>query len=496
MKQLLQLLLLLLITGCTTIAGGGGADVGNPTMMGVVLTAAHEGAAGVELYLLPSDYLAEGSKPAEKYRTTSDENGRYSFAVEEGVSYTLSAHTSENGADYSLFRRGISSGDRIYYDILEKSVTLSLTVPDELINREGTLTMPGLPHSLSYHREEFQGEMVWMIDDLPQGDIAEIFLLNDQGEQDQITDSLVLGSDSIQSAEIYTEWENYTVSNSALMKDTVYEVFCDSRGVNWIGTFGGGLFRDDTWEQFSENEGVPGSVILALEEDQHGAVWCGTSRGIALIEGSTVTPVADAGAPRGSVYDIFRDDQNRLWCGTDQGVYRYDGTWSQFTPDNSGLPDTTIYSITSHSGTLYMGTFGGGIAVFDGTLWETITRENSGLASNHIYALDFDDKGDLWCGTANGISRRSGSFWKTIDEGNSDLPHNTIWSLAVDSEGVVWAGTMKGTVRYENENMRILREDNSRFNSPHSFSIYADKKNKTVLFGTGSGVTLKRSWMR
>ncbi len=58
MKLLLHLLLLLTLVGCSTTVAGGGADIGNPTMAGIALSSKDEPVEGVELFLLPSDYIA------------------------------------------------------------------------------------------------------------------------------------------------------------------------------------------------------------------------------------------------------------------------------------------------------------------------------------------------------------------------------------------------------------------------------------------------------
>lgn len=491
MNFFLSIFLFILLTSCSDSnhAGGGGADIGNPIMVGVALTSEHEGAAGVEIYLIPSDYIARESHVDPRYRTITDENGKYSFEITQGVSYTLSAQAVTDNENYSLFRRGITSDDSaVIYDVFQKSVDLTLRIPQELTGANTILSMPGIPAPLSYKQEDFQGVSAWVIENLPQGNIAEIYMWN-SNETEQLTDSLVLGSDSMQVADTYTEWITFTKDNSAINQDSIYEVFRDSRGVDWFGTVNG-LYRGDNWELFDLSDGLQSSMILALEEDQNGAIWCGTALGVSLIEGPTVTAFIDPEAPKSGVYDIFIDD-NRIWFGTDEGLYLYDqGVWSQFATSNSGLSNDLIYSITKHENRLHLGTFGGGVSIFDGTNWDTLTQENSGLESNHIYVVESDDQGQLWCGTGNGISQKNGNSWTNINRGNSDLPDNTIWSLAVDSEGV-WAGTGAGTIRYEKGYIQIFREDNSRFDSPQSFTIYVDPKSDAILFGTGAGAVIK-----
>ncbi len=495
MKQLLHLLLLLTLAsstlvGCSATVAGGGADIGNPTMVGVVLSSQHEAVEGVELYLLPSDYIATDAEVEPQYRTRSDKDGRYSFDIIDTRSYTLFASLKQSDTTYSLFRKGITSEvSSVIYDILEPSAQLKVTISETAPFNGDAIVMPGLPTAFSFEVTSSDSGTELLVHGIPRGEVAALYLVNYRGEQDQLTDSLVIGDEPVQEVEAHRQWRNFTVNNSALETDTIYEVFQDSRGVNWYGTFGNGIYNGTTWEQFSIAEGVPSSVILAIEEDAQGRIWCGTSKGAVIIDGSTVL---QTDGPTGSVFDIYRDESDRLWFGTDDGAYLYDGTtWTHYSFQNSGIADSTVHSITSYENILYMGTFGGGISTYDFTVWDTLTLDNSGLLSNHLYGIEFDSSGTMWCATSEGITFETGNLWESLTETNSDLPHKMIWSIAVEPNGVVWAGTIGGTVRYESREMNIFTTNNSHFNSSHSFGIHANHSTGTILYGTALGATIQ-----
>ena len=62
----------------------------------------------------------------------------------------------------------------------------------------------------------------------------------------------------------------------------VYSIHEDSLGNLWYGT-SEGLFKhspDDTFRQFTQNEGIAGSTVYAVEEDGHDNLWFSTNMGL------------------------------------------------------------------------------------------------------------------------------------------------------------------------------------------------------------------------
>ncbi|MFN3134724.1 MAG: two-component regulator propeller domain-containing protein [Candidatus Kryptonium sp.] len=71
---------------------------------------------------------------------------------------------------------------------------------------------------------------------------------------------------------------------------------------------------------------------------------------------------------------------------------------------NSGLPDNWVYAIAIDSqGNKWIGTWGGGLAKFDGVNWTVYNTSNSGLPSNVVYAIAIDGQGNKWIGTGGGL---------------------------------------------------------------------------------------------
>jgi ligand-binding sensor domain-containing protein len=63
---------------------------------------------------------------------------------------------------------------------------------------------------------------------------------------------------------------------------------------------------------------------------------------------------------------------------------------------------TAVY--TTSDGLLWVGTFGGGVAIYDGTVWTSLDTRD-GLANNVVQGICSDADGKLWFAAQGGITR-------------------------------------------------------------------------------------------
>jgi signal transduction histidine kinase len=72
------------------------------------------------------------------------------------------------------------------------------------------------------------------------------------------------------------------------MVNSIYE---DRSGMLWIGTYGGGLNKFDREQEkftyYTENDGLPNSVIYGILEDDHGNFWLSTNNGLSKFNPQT-----------------------------------------------------------------------------------------------------------------------------------------------------------------------------------------------------------------
>jgi ligand-binding sensor domain-containing protein len=144
---------------------------------------------------------------------------------------------------------------------------------------------------------------------------------------------------------------------------------------------------------------------------------------------------------------------DHLWMGLPNGMIRYDTRTPDsnevFTPESTqgGLLSKGIYTIeVDKTGTKWIGSYGGGLTLYDGKTWKTYTVSD-GLADQWVYDIVFD--GDrAWIATWKGVSVFDGKKFKnyTVKDGLID---KWVYAIALDHDHVFWFGTESGVNRFD-----------------------------------------------
>jgi signal transduction histidine kinase len=96
----------------------------------------------------------------------------------------------------------------------------------------------------------------------------------------------------------------------------------------------------------------------------------------------------------------------------------------------------------SSDGSIWTGTFSGGVSRFKDGKFETFTAAD-GLGSNNISSIEQGSDGAIWFGTSGGLSEFNNGHWKTLTE-RDGLPSEEVNTIRTDSSGVLWIGTSHG----------------------------------------------------
>lgn len=174
-----------------------------------------------------------------------------------------------------------------------------------------------------------------------------------------------------------------------------YEFDFDDAGRAWAGlTVGlvmvdyGGTLRDRTDDEYRIfSAGLPSAEVRSVAVDRDGGVWCATGQCAARWDGSqfSLFTTSNSGILSNNNYRVRVDGSNRVWILGDGGLSIYDqvgGTWTNYTPQNSGLIANVLdtrgfYSsiaLEDSIGTALVGT-GAGLSVFDFALPPIETAE-------------------------------------------------------------------------------------------------------------------------
>ncbi len=246
----------------------------------------------------------------------------------------------------------------------------------------------------------------------------------------------------------------------------------DREGRLWVGTLGGGLMvlDPDAAEprRYGPDDGTPGALshnlVNVVFEDSSGRIWAGTDRGLNLWDSGTdrftsflSDPADPTTLPSDRVLAIQEDSTGVVWVGTETGLARIDPEPGKFTrvPHDGrpgGLSHPHVTSLVAGApGTLWVGTFGGGLNELDTERVAVRTVRGAGAESElgdaRLRRMVPGAEGAVWIGSwGGGVSRASRSLlaFDLIAHDENDpgsLPRGDAADVAVDAEGGLWVAT-------------------------------------------------------
>lgn len=283
---------------------------------------------------------------------------------------------------------------------------------------------------------------------------------------------------------------------SGLLSNGIFHV-SRIRGKLAVGTYGGGLSlldeKTNKWDTYNIPEGLGDAFVYDALEARNGDIWIATWSGVNRIRGGnlrdksrwelhTVESTA-GGLINDWVYGLAEGKDGIVWMATEGGLVKWqDGKWenwnharglgagyekvkgaAQYKQDPSrvsqhhakqkqemGLQDIDVaynpnYIIAlavDRDGIVWAGTWGGGLARYDGKSWTNYTTED-GLPGNHVSMLHFSKRGELWIGTNGGLAQmKNGKFVKITRE--DGLYADTVFSMTTSPDGAIWVGSYGG----------------------------------------------------
>lgn len=267
-----------------------------------------------------------------------------------------------------------------------------------------------------------------------------------------------------------------------------------------VGTYGGGMSlydqAKDHWENFNVPNGLSDAFVYKIAKASNGDIWIATWSGANRIRGGDLKDRSKwdvytventkGGLPNDWVYSLAEGKDGEMWFATEGGPARFkDGKWQhwkvgapyekikndpKFGVDPAKLsehhaqqakemglqgmsgagaynPNYIVALQVDSDGVVWCGTWGGGLARFDGKQWKNYTMSD-GLPGNLVFMLHRDPTGLLWIGTNNGVAllkgdKIEGKKLKVLTT-NDGLYANIVFSMATASDGSQWLGSYGG----------------------------------------------------
>jgi len=231
------------------------------------------------------------------------------------------------------------------------------------------------------------------------------------------------------------------------------------------------------FEHLSVADGLSQSVVLCILQDSKGFMWFGTEDGLNKYDAYKFTvykhePDNPNSLTNNYVWSIFEDHTGILWIATGHGLDKFDPAHETFVHyrhdenDPNSLSHNDVRAVyEDHTGTLWVGTLGGGLNQFVRKTEKFVHYQHDennphSLSHNEIYwsgSLYEDSSGTLWIGTYGGglnkFDRETKSFVRYQHDANdpNSLSNNTIFAIYEDSTGSLWIGTDDGLNQFDRE---------------------------------------------
>ena len=248
----------------------------------------------------------------------------------------------------------------------------------------------------------------------------------------------------------------------------------DSRQNLWVGTDGGGLNRLDrktnSFIHYRHREGDPksmsGNHVLSIIEDSEHNIWTGTwGNGITIFNPRTnsykhlLNNPADPNTISGNnVWVVYEDQDKYIWIAAqEKGLDRLDpktGKIKHYTAELSGLSSNSFISMfQDRSGTLWVGTVGSGLNIYDRKNDRFIPFNYEDLAADNTPNSMLEDaKGNFWIATNNGLvllNRKTNVI--TAYHVADGLAGEVVYGMLEDKRGNLWLSTNKGVSEFNPE---------------------------------------------
>ena len=263
----------------------------------------------------------------------------------------------------------------------------------------------------------------------------------------------------------------------------VWEICYDAKGLLWVATDHLGVlvldFENKEWRQFTNVKGddtsLPDITIKHLYLDQLGRMWLATYKnGVAMCSESLTNFKT---TPIGDINSIIEDHNGYYWLGrNDGGIIKMDPKTLEivesFSKQSLGVPsDIIVGSYAAKDGSLWFGTYEGGVLKYADGTWKNYRSSDPGSAfmTNNIWGITEDKWGNIWIGVLGGgavrIDKKTGQQ-RSFTTDNSVL--KTVWTNSINtaSNGWILLGNSEYYALINPSNFKVINgsfpEDNSR----------------------------------
>lgn len=310
------------------------------------------------------------------------------------------------------------------------------------------------------------------------------------------------------------------------LKDEIWEIYSDPKGMLWVGTYNNGLFLINPSTRQAQKIYLGSNrewskTIRSVARDEQGLYWIGSRAGLYIYNAEKKVAVwfgsienEQRSLVNNSILNVFKDAAHNLWISTRGGISlmvpeRQIFRHYKALPNNSKyLNNNEVYAARADrwGNSLWIGTDTGGVNILDrkkeqfSYMTHDVNNPNS-LAGNCIKSLIDDGKGNIWIGTyKDGISvfnEKSKRFTHfRHDPANPlSLSSNSVWALHKDRTGNMWVGSNAGLDLYNDRTNGFIHQNINSKNQQVSWisedstgHLWLGLSSVVAIFKPGAGI--------
>lgn len=280
----------------------------------------------------------------------------------------------------------------------------------------------------------------------------------------------------------------------------VWEVRYDQKGYLWVATDHLGVllldFKNKEWRQFTNVKGdettLPDITAKHLYEDQLGRMWVATYKNGVAMSADAMSNFSSL--ELGDINAITEDRDGHYWLGLNSGgILKVNPETMEieerYDKHSMGAQnDVIVGSYTAKDGTLWFGTWEGGLIRYRNGQWDNYTASTPGSAfqTNNIWGITEDYWGNIWAGVLGGgavrIDKRTGAqrSWTTK---NSKIKTDWTNSIGRTANGWIIVGNSEYCTMINPQTMKLINMP-----LPHDEKSYTISSATTQALMDGRGL--------
>ncbi len=231
---------------------------------------------------------------------------------------------------------------------------------------------------------------------------------------------------------------------------SVHAIYVDTLGAVWFSTDTTlDRLQDGRIEVFGEKRGVPRDRCDAILADKEGNLWIRCGRRVLVKDANSDQFRVERNnlTHSGDIDSLLISSQGDLLVPTRTGLQvRHNRKWRMIDEQSGNPTVTTSVLMQDREGSIWWGTWGGGLHRWLGyQVWQSWTRQQ-GLSGNLVWQIRTDPKGTTWAATDNGLSilRSGGEHWQPV--GLSKGGEGSDVRTFVQKDDLVWTGSAPGGI--------------------------------------------------